>query len=107
MLIWLFRNTEFDGFYSNILGQPAKQEVLVHPPMLLTQFYLPNHWYRIYTGEMKINMFEKEKNKLTNNQNQSNKTQIQPTLTELDPDDRYPVGETMSSKLNYFLSDAY
>lgn len=44
----VFRNTEFDGFHSNILGQSAKQEGLAQPPLLLTQFYLPNHWYRIY-----------------------------------------------------------
>lgn len=35
VFIWLFRKIEFDGFHSNILGQSAKQEGLVHPPMHL------------------------------------------------------------------------
>lgn len=56
---------------------------------------------------MKINLFENKKTNSQINQNQSNKTETQPTLTELDPDDRYYIRETMSSKLNYFLSDTY
>lgn len=79
VLIWLFRKTEFDGFPSNILGQSAKQEGLVHPPMLFKQFYhqiTATEYIQTQTCEMKTNMLEKKKKKSNPQINQA-KTKAQ------------------------------